>query len=250
MTAAIAVSAPCWTRSGRYSLRRRIGRPKAKSVTAWPSPQARPSSPARRAARSRPAATSVVTAAGGSGAGGGGGGGGGARRHGAQPAHARPRRASSRRRGDPGRWRGEGRGALRLRARSRWMPHRRRLRFGRRVRAWSLLSGDLRDGADGHGDPEADDDESAEGGQQPYRPSVEVDPGEGLLGADRGETDGRHRQGETQAEGHDQNKPVADAMKRNRCEQDDESGRARDDAAGDPHPDEPAHAPPPLGYPP
>src|SRR3989304_5803741 len=39
MTAAIAVSAPCWTRSGRDSLRRRIGRAEAKGGGGGPRPQ-------------------------------------------------------------------------------------------------------------------------------------------------------------------------------------------------------------------
>ena len=43
-------SAPCWTASGRYALKRTIGSPKAKSEVAWPRPQdeAEPRGGARR----------------------------------------------------------------------------------------------------------------------------------------------------------------------------------------------------------
>ena len=36
MTPPISVSAPSWTLSGRYALNRTSGRPRAKSVVAWP----------------------------------------------------------------------------------------------------------------------------------------------------------------------------------------------------------------------
>ena len=44
--------------------------------------------------------------------------------------------------------------------------------------------------------------------------------------------------GEADAEGDDQDEPVADAVERDRREQDDERGRARDDPAGDADPEQ------------
>ena len=63
ISAATAVSAPRWTRSGRYASKSRIGTPKTTSVSACPSPHQAPSAAARRRAFSRPEAISVVTAA-------------------------------------------------------------------------------------------------------------------------------------------------------------------------------------------
>ena len=53
ITTPTVVSAPCWTRSGRYALKRTIGRPNAKSDVACPRPQATPSRAAARFVRSR-----------------------------------------------------------------------------------------------------------------------------------------------------------------------------------------------------
>src|SRR5207248_9244111 len=56
-------SAAACTPAGRYALKTTIGSPNANRRVAWPIPQASPRRAAVRAARSRPVAISVVTAA-------------------------------------------------------------------------------------------------------------------------------------------------------------------------------------------
>jgi len=72
---------------------------------------------------------------------------------------------------------------------------------------------------------------------QPEQAAVEVDAVEDALGAHGQEADPGHRRGEADAEGEDQDEPVADAVQRDRGEQDDERGRAGDDPARDPDPE-------------
>jgi hypothetical protein len=93
----------------------------------------------------------------------------------------------------------------------------------------TLLSGELRDGAGGHDEPEAEHDERAGCGQEPDEGAVEAQAAEGPPRRDGEEADGGDGRGEADAEGDDQQEAVADPVERDRREQDDEGGRARDD---------------------
>ena len=99
---------------------------------------------------------------------------------------------------------------------------------------------DLGEGAHGHRQAEAEDDDRADRGEEADQAAVEVDAVEDALGGDGEDADRRHRRGEAEAEGEDQDEPVADPVQRDRREQDDERGRARDDPAGDADPEQAA----------
>ena len=79
-------------------------------------------------------------------------------------------------------------------------------------------------------------------GRRRIESAVEVDAAEDALRADGDDADRRHRAGEAEAEGDDQDEPVADAVEGDRREQDDECGRARDDPAGDADAEQPPRA--------
>ena len=102
---------------------------------------------------------------------------------------------------------------------------------------------DVREGAQRHREAEAEDDERADRGEEADRtPPLEVEAAEGALRGDREQADRRHRRRQPEAEGDDQDEPVAHAVQRDRREQDDERGRARDDPARDADAEQAAHA--------
>ena len=85
-------------------------------------------------------------------------------------------------------------------------------------------------------------DDSAHGGQRPDDRTVERDAAEGAASEDGDETDRGHRHCKTDAEGDDQQQPIADPLQRDRGEQDDERGRAGNDPGGDPDAEQPGAA--------
>ena len=196
-----AVSAPCWTGSGRYALKRTIGRPKAKSDVAWPE--------APGEAEPRGGALRPLLA------------GGDQRRHGGEVVRV-------------GRVAEAEQDATPTTASSVAPSEKCAIQSSR-----PNTQVDVREGAHGHRQAEAEDDERADRGEEADQTAVEVDAAEDALRADGDEADRRHRAGEAEAEGEDQDEPVADAVERDRREQDDERGRAREDPAGDADPEQP-----------
>src|SRR2546421_1384023 len=177
MTSPIIVSAPCCTGSGRKALNSTIGTPKAKSVVAWPDPQARPSFPALLPPRFRSEESRVVTAA----------------RWSGSVACRRPRRT-----------------ATPSTTTSALPSEREEIQLSSPNIAF--LSGYGGQRADRHRDAEAEDDARAHGRQQPDERALEARAGEEALRSHRHETDAADGGGEAEREGHDQHEPVADTM--------------------------------------
>ena len=178
----------------------------------------------------------------------------GARR--AAPAPCRPRRASSPPRGGRGRSRAAARAGRATSATTQSVAPSEKRRdpvVESEHEAPSLarsLSHGLSDSvrhsrsADGHGDTEREDDDGAEraGSARTTRPS-KLDAVEQR--AARRRPAGRSPVidgGEADAERDDQHEAVADAVQRDRREQDDERGRAREEAARDPDGEQAAEA--------
>ena len=75
-------------------------------------------------------------------------------------------------------------------------------------------------------------------GRRRIRPPLKSTRSNARLRADREQADCGHRRREADAEREDQDQPVADSVQRDRSQQDDEGGRARDDPAGDADPEQ------------
>src|SRR5207248_6466683 len=186
-----------------------MGSPKANSEVACPRPHAKPRAPARRAARSLPEATRVVTAA----------------RWSGSLACRRP-------------------STIETRTTTRSVVPSE----SEAIRSSSPnTSGHLRERARRHGDAGDEDHERAHGREEADEAALERLAGEELLREDGHEPDARDREREAGAEGHDQEQAERDAVERDRGQEHDERRRARQEAAGDADADEgaPAEAPVP-----
>src|SRR6266487_530479 len=95
-----------------------------------------------------------------------------------------------------------------------------------------------------HGDGEAggEDDQGAGGGKQANEPPFEARPLENLLREDGDQADAGDAQRQAGAERDDQQHPEGHAVQRDRSQQDDERGRTRQQATGDPDRDQRAAA--------
>src|SRR3954454_9113220 len=198
------VSAAACTGSGREVLKTTIGSPKANRLVACPRPQASPRRAAVRAARSRPVATNVVTAA----------------RWSGSVAWRRPSTTAT------------------TTTSARVAPSE---KCAIQVSSPNM-SAHFREGAHGHGKTSGQDDKGARGRQEPDERAVEARPLEDLLGEDGDQADPGDAQGQAGAEGHDQQHPEGHAVQRDRREQDDERGRAGQQSAGHSDRDERPHA--------
>ena len=86
-------------------------------------------------------------------------------------------------------------------------------------------SGHGGEGAEGHGEAEPDDHEGADGREGAHERALEARAVEHATRADREEADAGDHGCEPDAEGDDEQEPVADAMQGDRRQQDDERRR-------------------------